>query len=77
MRRELWMNRTLIKEKPSGERDPWLHEDKAEEEQKINGGGERFRGEKERAFGRRESESFRKNGCLVTRIVEFGIANWE
>ena len=48
MRRELSMNRTSIEEKPSGERDPWLHEDKAEEEQKINGGGERFRGEEER-----------------------------
>ncbi len=54
------MNRTLIKEKPSGERDPWLHEDKVEEEQKINGGREGFRGEKERAFGRRESESLKK-----------------
>ena len=69
------MNRTSIEEKPSGERDPWLHEDKAEEEQKINGGGERFRGERDRAFGRRESESFRKNECLVTRIVEIGITN--
>jgi hypothetical protein len=37
-----------------GERDPWLHEDRSEEEQKISGGGERFRGEEERAFGRRE-----------------------
>jgi hypothetical protein len=77
MRRELWMNRTSIEEKPSRERDPWLHENRAEEEQKINGGGERFRGEEERAFRRRESESFRKNRCLVTRIVEFGIANRE
>jgi hypothetical protein len=77
MRRELWLNRTSIEEKPSGERDPWLHEDRSEEEQKINGGRERFRGEEERAFGRRESESFRKNGCLVTRIVEIGIANRE
>ena len=71
------MNRTSIEEKPSGERDPWLHEDRSEEEQKINGGGQRFRGKEERAFGRRESESFRKNGCLVTRIVEIGIANQE
>jgi hypothetical protein len=38
-------------------------------------GGESFR--EERAFGWRESENFRKNGCLVTRIVEFGIANRE
>ena len=71
------MNRISIEEKPSEERDPWLYENSSEEEQKINGGGERFRGEEERAFGRRESESFRKNGCLVTRIVEFGIANRE
>jgi hypothetical protein len=77
MRRELWMNRTSIEEKPLRERDPWLHKNRAEEEQKINGGGEKFRGEEERAFGRRESVSFRKNGCLVTRIVEFGIANQE
>ena len=69
------MNRTSIEEKPSGKRDPRLHENRAEEEQKINGGGERFWGEEERAFGRQESVSFRKNGCLVTRIVEFGIAN--
>ena len=75
MRKEFWMNRTSIEEKTSGERDPWLHEDRSEEEQKINGGGERFWGEEERAFGRQESVSFRKNGCLVTRIVEFGIAN--
>jgi hypothetical protein len=54
MRRELWMNRTSIEEKPSGERDPWLHEDRSKEELKINGGGERFQGEGERAFGRRE-----------------------
>ena len=62
-----------------GERDPWLHEDRFEEEQKINGGGERFRGEKERAFGRREkvSEKMRKNGCLVTGIVEIEITNRE
>ena len=71
------MNRTSIEEKPLRERDPWLHEDRSKEEQKINGGGERFRGENERAFGRRESECFRKNGCLVTRIVEVGIANRE
>jgi hypothetical protein len=77
MTRELWMNRTSLEEKLSRERDPWLHEDRAEEEQKINGEGERFQGEEERAFGRRESESFRKNGCLVTRIVEFGITNRE
>ena len=68
------MNRTSIEEKPSEERDPWLHED-ISKEQKINGGGESFW--EERAFGRRESESFRKNGCLVTRIVEIGIANRE
>jgi hypothetical protein len=65
-----------------GERDSWLHEDRSEEEQKINGGGERFRGEEERAFGRRvfgrrESESFRKSGYLVARIVEIGIVNRE
>ena len=48
------MNRTSIEEKSSGERDPWLHEDRFEEEQKINGGGERFRGEEERVFGRIE-----------------------
>jgi hypothetical protein len=42
MKRELWMNKTSIEEKPLGERDPWLHEDRSEEEQKINGGGERF-----------------------------------
>ena len=60
-----------------GERDSWLHEDRSEEDQKINGGGERFRGEEERAFGRRESESFRKNECLVARIVEIGIKNQE
>ena len=48
------MNRTSIEEKPLGERDPWLHEDRFEEEQKINGRGERFRREEERAFGRRE-----------------------
>ena len=71
------MNRISIEEKPSEERDPWLHENRSEEEHKINGGGERFWGEEERALGRRESESFRKNGCLVTRIVEFGIANRE
>jgi hypothetical protein len=66
-----------MEEKPSGERDPWLYEDRSEEEKKINGGGERFRGEEERAFGSRESESFRKNGCLVTRIMKIGIANRE
>ena len=62
-----------------GERDPWLHEDRFEEEQKINGGGERFRGEEERAFRRREkvSEKMRKNGCLVTAIVKIGITNRE
>ena len=48
------MNITSIEEKPSGERDPGLHEDSSEEEQKINGGGERFCGEEERAFRRRE-----------------------
>jgi hypothetical protein len=48
MKRELWMNKTSIEEKPWGERDPWLHEDRSEEEQKINGGGERFQGEEER-----------------------------
>jgi hypothetical protein len=42
MKRELWMNKTSIEEKPLGERDPWLHEDRSEEEQKINGGEERF-----------------------------------
>ena len=45
--------------------NPWLHEDRAEEEQKINGGGERFRGKEERAFGRRESVSFRKMGVWI------------
>jgi hypothetical protein len=35
------------------------------------------RREQSRAFGRRESEIFRNNGCLVTRIVEIGIANRE
>jgi hypothetical protein len=70
---------TLIEEKPLGERDPRHHENRFEEEQKINGGGERFRGEEERAFGRREnvSEKMRKNRCLVTGIVEIGITNWE
>jgi hypothetical protein len=62
---------TSIKEKPSGERDPWLHENRSGRGRVENSGGE------SRAFGRRESEIFRKNGCLVTRIVEIGIANQE
>ena len=52
-----------------GERDPWLHEDRSERGGAENSGGE------SRAFGRRESKIFRKNGCLVTRIVEIRIAN--
>ena len=59
------MNRISIEEKPSEERDPWLHENRSEEEHKINGGGERFRGEEEKAFGGRESVSFRKIGVWI------------
>ena len=62
---------TSIEEKPSGERNPWLHEDRSGRGGAENSGGE------SRAFGRRESEIFRKNGYLVTRIVEIGIANRE
>ena len=64
MKREFWMNRTSIEEKLLGEKDPWLHKDRAEEEQKINRGGERFWREKEREwkfqkkwmFGYKDSE---------------------
>jgi hypothetical protein len=51
-----------------------MRTDRGEEEQKIR---EESRAEQSRAFGRREkiSEKMRKNGCLVTRIVELGIAN--
>ena len=62
---------TSIEEKLSGEGDPWLHEDRS------GRGGPENSGEESRAFGRRESEIFKKNGCLVTRIVEIGIANQE
>ena len=48
--------------------------DQGEKEQKISAFGRR---EQSRAFGRRESEIFRNNGCLVTGIVEIGIANQE
>ena len=62
---------TSIEEKPLGERDPWLHEDRS-----GRGRAENSRGES-RAFGRREkvSEKMRKNGCLVIGIVEIGITN--
>jgi hypothetical protein len=46
--------------------------DRGEEERRSRKFGRR---EQSRAFGRRESEIFRNYGCLVTRIVEFGIAN--
>jgi hypothetical protein len=46
---------TSIHEKPSGERDPWLHEDRSrEEEQKI-------REERAEQSIREERENFRKN----------------
>jgi hypothetical protein len=50
-----------------------MRTDRGEEEQKIR----EERAEQSRAIGRREkiSEKMRKNGCLVTRIVELGIAN--
>jgi hypothetical protein len=93
MRRELWMNRTSIEEIPSGERElkgenessthgfmrtklrrsrKSMEEEKdfGERRRKISGkGGESFREERECKF--------QKNGCLDTRIVEFGIANRE
>jgi hypothetical protein len=51
----------------------FMRTDRGEEEQKIR----EERAEQSRAFGRREkiSEKMRKNGYLVTRIVELGIAN--
>jgi hypothetical protein len=47
-----------------------LEEEKdfGERRRELSGGGSR-------AFERRESESFRKNGCLIIRIVEIEIAN--
>ena len=45
---------TSIEEKPSGERDPWLHEDRSEEEEKD------FE-ERRREHSGEERESFRKN----------------
>ena len=62
---------TSIEKKPSGERDPWLHEDRSGRERAEKSGGE------SRAFGRRVSEIFRKNECLVIRIVEIRITNRE
>ena len=50
-----------------------MRTDRGEEEQKIR----EERAEQSRAFGRRESEIFRNNGCLVTGIVEIGITNRE
>jgi hypothetical protein len=50
-----------------------MRTDRGEEEQKFR----EERAEQSRAFGRRASEIFRNNGCLVTGIVEIGIANWE
>jgi hypothetical protein len=51
----------------------FMRTDRGEGEQKIR----EERAEQSRAIGRREkiSEKMRKNGCLVTRIVELGIAN--
>jgi hypothetical protein len=64
---KLRYSQTQIKPKS----DPWLHEDRSGRGGAENSGGQ------SRAFGRREkiSEKMRKNGCLVTRIVELGIAN--
>ena len=65
---------TSIHEKPSGERDPWLHEDRSGRGGAENSGGE---SRAEQSI-REERENFRKNEekwCLVTRIVELGIAN--
>jgi hypothetical protein len=69
---KLRYSQTQIKPKS----DPWLHEDRSGRGGAENSGGE-SRAEQSRAFGRREkiSEKMRKNGCLVTRIVELGIAN--
>ena len=84
MRRELWRNKTSIEEKPSGE-----NELKGENESSIHGfmrtelRRSRKSMEEEKAFGERrkllrEREcKFQKNGCFDTRIVEFGITNWE
>ena len=58
-------------------RTDWGEE--AYEDRSGRGGASRKFGRREqsRAFGRRESEIFRINGCLVTGIVEIGIANRE
>jgi hypothetical protein len=50
-----------------------MRTDQGEEEQKIR----EEKAKQSRAFWRRESEIFRNNGCLVTGIVEIGIANRE
>jgi hypothetical protein len=63
-------------EKPSGEREL-----KGENESSIHGfmrtelRRSRNSMEEEKAFGEIECK-FQKNVCLDTRIVEFGIANW-
>jgi hypothetical protein len=68
MRREFWMNRTSIEEKPSEERDPWLHEDRAEEEEKINGG--------EKDFGERRRELSGGERVKVSEKMGVWLQGW-
>jgi hypothetical protein len=48
----------------------FMRTDRGEEEQKI-----REERAEQSIWEERESEIFRNNGCLVTRIVELGIVN--